>query len=101
MDVRPGRPAGATQLADLLSIIDDIPYLHVNGIKVGVAGDDAEPVVDLDREAADVARDVGLVMTRAEAVNDDPLFLDMMADVVLRTIRRYATGQPLPLVAEP
>src|SRR5688572_6577069 len=48
MDVRPGRPAGATQLADLLSIIDDIPYLHVNGMKVGVAGDDAEPVVDLD-----------------------------------------------------
>jgi len=34
---RPGRPAGATQLADLLSIIDDIPYLHVNGIKVGIA----------------------------------------------------------------
>ena len=31
-------------------------------------------------------------MVRAEAVNDDPLFLDMMADVVLRTIRRYETG---------
>src|SRR4030095_16602809 len=48
MDVRPGRSPGTTQLADLLSIIDDIPYLDVNGIKVGVAGDDAEPVVDLD-----------------------------------------------------
>jgi hypothetical protein len=27
-------------------------------------------------------------MTRAAAVNDDPLFLDMMADVVLRMIKR-------------
>ena len=37
-------------------------------------------------------------MTRAAAVNDDPLFLDMMADVMLATIRRHATGRPLPLV---
>jgi len=29
-------------------------------------------------------------------VNDDPMFLDMMTDVVLRTIARY-TGRPLPL----
>ncbi len=36
-------------------------------------------------------------MTRAEAVNDDPLFLDMMADVVMTTIRRYEGGRPLPL----
>jgi hypothetical protein len=28
-------------------------------------------------------------------VNDDPLFLDMMADVVLQTIRRYEQGRPL------
>jgi hypothetical protein len=33
-------------------------------------------------------REIGLAMVRAEAVNDDPLFLDMMTDVVLRTIRR-------------
>jgi hypothetical protein len=36
-------------------------------------------------------------MVRAESVNDDPLFLDMMADVVLRTIARYERGVPLPL----
>jgi hypothetical protein len=37
-------------------------------------------------------------MVRAESVNDDPLFLDMMADVVLQTMRRYETGRPLPIV---
>ena len=34
-------------------------------------------------------------MARAEAVNDDPLFLDMMADVVLKTIHRYHDGRAL------
>jgi hypothetical protein len=42
---------------------------------------------------------VGLPMTRAESANDDPLFLDMMADVVLRTIRRHEHRRPLTVVA--
>jgi protoheme ferro-lyase len=53
---------------------------------------------DLDREAAEVCREIGLTMVRAEAVNDDPLFLDMMADVVIETIDWYDTGRPLPIV---
>jgi ferrochelatase len=55
--------------------------------------DHIEVLYDLDREAAQVCRDIGLAMTRAAAVNDDPLFLDMMADVVLQTIK----NSPLPL----
>ena len=36
----------------------------------------------------------GCLVTRAAAVNDDPLFLDMMADVVLATVRRmHAAGR--------
>ena len=50
-------------------------------------------------ESVDVCASIGLPMARAEAVNDDPLFVDMMADVVLRTIRRYETGRPLQIVA--
>jgi ferrochelatase len=66
---------------------------------IGFVCDHIEVLYDLDHEAADVCRDIGLPMVRAEAVNDDPLFLDMMADVVLRTIRRYQSGRPLPIVA--
>jgi protoheme ferro-lyase len=51
---------------------------------------------DLDREAAHVAHEIGLALTRAEAANADPHFIDMMADVVIGTISRYA-GRPLPL----
>ena len=65
---------------------------------IGFVCDHIEVLYDLDREAADLCRAMGLPMARAESVNDDPLFLDMMADVVLTTIRRYQTGRPLPLV---
>jgi ferrochelatase len=63
---------------------------------IGFVCDHIEVLYDLDREAADVARSIGLAIARAESANDDPLFLDMMADVVVRTIRRY-TGRPLPI----
>lgn len=66
---------------------------------IGFVCDHIEVLYDLDREAADVARDVGLALTRAEAVNDHPRFLDTMADVVLSATRRYSTGRPLPIVA--
>jgi ferrochelatase len=66
---------------------------------VGFVCDHIEVLYDLDREAADVCASIGLPMARAAAVNDDPLFLDMMADVVLRTVRRYETGRPLPIVS--
>ena len=65
---------------------------------VGFVCDHIEVLYDLDRKAAQLCAGIGLPMTRAEAVNDDPLFLDMMADVVVHTIRRYETGRPLPIV---
>ena len=64
---------------------------------IGFVCDHIEVLFDLDREAADVCGEVGLPMVRAESANDDPLFLDMMADVVLKTIERYRSGRPLPL----
>jgi ferrochelatase len=66
---------------------------------IGFLCDHVEVLYDLDTEAAAVARELGITFTLAEAVNDDPVFLDMMADVVLGTVRRYATGQPLPVGA--
>ena len=43
----------------------------------------------------DVARQLGLPLARAEAVNDDPLFVGTMADLVLQTWTRYQHGVPL------
>lgn len=64
---------------------------------IGFVCDHIEVLYDLDQEAAGIAREIGLPLARAQAVNDSPLFLDMMTDMVLRTIRRPT----LPLVARP
>ena len=64
---------------------------------IGFVCDHIEVLYDLDQEAAAVAQSAGLPLVRAAAANDDPLFLDMMADVVLSTLQRYSTGRALPL----
>jgi protoporphyrin/coproporphyrin ferrochelatase len=66
---------------------------------IGFICDHVEVLYDLDVEAAAVCRELGLPMVRAQAVNDHPVFLDMMADVVLQTIGRYRAGRPLGIAA--
>jgi ferrochelatase len=97
---RSGRPGDPWLEPD---VCDYVRQARAEGLKaavlcpIGFVCDHIEVLYDLDREAADVCREIGLSMTRAEAVNDDPRFLDMMADVVMTTIRRHEHGRPLPL----
>jgi ferrochelatase len=65
---------------------------------VGFLCDHIEVLYDLDFEAADVCREIGLPMVRASAVNDDPRFVDTMAEAVAETLRRYAHARPLQIV---
>ena len=64
---------------------------------LGFVVDHVEVLYDLDHEAAGVCARLGVAMQRAAAVNDDPRFLDLMADVVRSTVERYTGGRPLPL----
>jgi protoporphyrin/coproporphyrin ferrochelatase len=99
---RSGRPQDPWLEPD---ICDYLRREHTQGLAaavispVGFLCDHIEVLYDLDREAADVCASIGLPMVRAAAVNDNPLFLDMMADVVLRTMRRHEIGRPLPIVS--
>jgi len=98
---RSGRPGDPWLEPD---VCDYLRSEHARGLKaavlspIGFVCDHIEVLYDLDHEAGAVCREIGLPLARAETVNDDPMFLDMMADVVLRTIRRYDSGRPLPLV---
>ena len=65
-------------------------------VPAGFVCDHIEVLYDLDTEAAALCAELGLPMVRARAVNDHPSFLDMMAEVVRDTVRRYAAGAPLP-----
>jgi len=65
---------------------------------IGFVCDHVEVLWDLDREALDTCRSIGLPAVRASAVNDDPAFLDLMADVVRATCARHAEHRRLPIV---
>ena len=67
---------------------------------VGFVADHVEVLYDLDHEAAETCRELGIAMRRAAAVNDDPLFLDLMANLVRATVMRYRGGRPLPICSE-
>lgn len=67
---------------------------------LGFVADHVEVLYDLDHEAAEVCTGLGITMQRAAAVNDDPRFLDMMAEVVRSTVNRYGRGVPLPIAPE-
>jgi len=98
---RPGDPWLEPDVTDVLRRARTEGVQAVVLCPIGFVCDHIEVLYDLDREAADVARELGLICARAQAVNDDPQFLDMMADVVLWTIQRYASGLPLPFVHKP
>ncbi len=54
----------------------------------GFVADHLETLYDLDLEARDLARDLGLRFERTEMPNADPAFLEVLADVV----RRHLAG---------
>ena len=57
---------------------------HVVVVPVGFVCDHVEVLYDLDVEARRVARQAGLGLHRAAAVNDHPRFIAMLADLVRR-----------------
>jgi ferrochelatase len=97
---RSGRPEDPWLEPD---VCDYLRQAHAEGVQaavlcpIGFVADHIEVLYDLDREAGDVCRSLGLPMSRAAAANDDPLFLDMMADVVVRTLKRYESGRALEI----
>jgi len=86
-------------------IRDYLKSEHAKGLQAvvvvpaGFICDHIEVLYDLDTQAAAVCRRIGLPMVRAATVGDDPLFIDMIADVVTRTYQRFRVFPPLPVTA--
>ena len=100
---RSGRPEDPWLGPDVCDYLKDAKAQGVPGVvlsPIGFLCDHVEVLYDLDVEAAQVCRDVGLPMARAAAVNDHPTFLDTMADAVLGARERYARGRPLEVVKQ-
>ncbi len=101
---RSGRPEDPWLEPD---ICDYLRAEHATGLRtavicpLGFVCDHIEVLWDLDVEAAEVCRELGISVARAESCNADAHFIDMMADMVMRTIARHRTRRPLPITAIP
>lgn len=97
---RSGRPGDAWLEPD---VCDYLRTARARGLEavaicpIGFVSDHMEVVYDLDHEALDVARQIGLAAVRAETPNDDPAFIDMMVEVVQAAWECYGAGHPLAL----
>jgi protoporphyrin/coproporphyrin ferrochelatase len=79
-------------------ILDHLRELHARGVRrvlvcpVGFVSDHLEIRWDLDVEAAELARELGLELTRIEMPNDEPAFVRTLATIVRRQL-----GVPSPV----
>jgi len=73
-----------------------IPELAARGIKnivsvpVGFVSDHVEILFDIDIKAQAVARELGVRLERPPALNDDPLFIETLVDVVRGHAARWS-----------
>ena len=68
-------------------------YQQVVIVPIGFLCDHVEVLFDLDHQAQNTARAVGLKFLRAPTVGDHPKFIEMMAELVRRTIARQTARQ--------
>ncbi len=79
-------------------ILDHLEALHAEGVRhvlvcpVGFVADHLEIRWDLDTEAAEKARELGLDLTRIEMPNADPRFVAVLAAIVRATLRDRVAG---------
>ena len=81
-------------------ILDHLRAVHAQGVPgvviapIGFLSDHVEVLYDLDEEARELCRELGLPMARAATVGTHPAFVRMIADLVIERLR----GLPLQSV---
>lgn len=70
---------------DVLDVLDELARQGVKGVLVcpiGFVADHLEVLYDLDVECRERAEELGLRLERTESLNDDPLFIRALAEIV-------------------
>jgi ferrochelatase len=96
---RSGRPGDPWLEPDICDYLRQASLASAILCPVGFLCDHVEVLYDLDVEAAEVCRETGTAMVRAEAVNTHPRFIDALADAVTETYERYRRSTPLALTS--
>lgn len=85
-----GRTADEWLGPDILDILDELARDGTKAVVIcpcGFVADHLEVLYDVDIEARARAEDLGIALVRTRAPNDDPGFLDMLANLVGRAFR--------------
>jgi len=84
---RSGRPTDPWLEPDVCDVIEGISKDGVKNViaqPIGFICDHIEVLFDIGVEAQETSDEVGIKLYRAKTVNDDPKFIEAMADVVLK-----------------
>jgi len=82
---RSGRPTDPWLEPDVCDVIEEIALEGVKNVialPIGFLCDHIEVLFDIGVEAQETAKETGVSLYRAKTVNDDPKFIEAMADVV-------------------
>jgi ferrochelatase len=82
---RSGRPTDRWLEPDVCDVIRELSKKSTSTViiqPIGFMCDHVEVLYDIGIEAAEVAEEVGVMMLRAKTVNDDPKFIEALADIV-------------------
>ena len=78
------------QLQDYLPELTEKGIHNVVSIPVGFVCDHVEILYDIDIQAQQVAREVGIRLERPPALNTDPIFIEAVAKVIQNKIRHFS-----------
>jgi ferrochelatase len=84
----PGTPWLEPDVNDVLAALSRAGAVDVVLVPIGFISDHVEVLYDLDLEAARTGRDLGLNVVRAATVNDHPLFIAALGDLVRAHVRQ-------------
>ncbi|HEU4794858.1 MAG TPA: ferrochelatase, partial [Pyrinomonadaceae bacterium] len=99
----PAQPWLAPDITDYLRALNDQGVKNVIVAPIGFVSDHMEVVYDLDYEAQNVAKELGMTMVRAATAGTHPVFVKMIRELMLERIdnaapRFLGTRGPLPNV---
>ncbi len=87
---RSGRPTDPWLEPDVCDVIEEISKDGVKNViaqPIGFICDHIEVLFDIGVEAQEVSDETGIKLLRAKTVNDDPKFIEAMADVVQKMMK--------------
>ena len=84
---RSGSPNDPWLEPDIRETVEQLPQRGIRevvAVPIGFLCDHVEVLYDLDVDASRIASEAGVRFVRAPALNDHPLFIDLLADLVVR-----------------